>query len=165
MNSRKSFYVWAVPLVWAACSFFGFKYRGDEYGMYAVSAMPGVWLMLLTRYDNIHSPLFPLMIVLGGAPIFAGFGAIMDWLRVRKWLAVTLWGIAALVLLTWLIALFTNLEFDLERAIRKNGSIWAYVFAATSAGLYVSVLLSIARTAVQRVCARMRWEKPALEAE
>lgn len=161
MNSRKWFYVWVVPLVWAACSFFGFEYRGDEYGMYAVSAMPGVWLMLLTRYDNIHSPLFPLMIVLGGAPILAGFGAIMDWLRVRKWLAAGLWVIAAVTLVYFMLSAYPSLE----RAIRKNGSIWSYIVAATSAGLYVSVLLSIARTAVQRVWERVRREKPALEAE
>jgi hypothetical protein len=91
-------------------------------------------------------------IALAGAPLVALVGLAMDWVRVRK----RLWGIL------WLgvgIAVFCAVLFSfpsIDRAIRKNGSIMAYVLLGVTVGLYAASLLSLVGTGAWRIAKRLR---------
>jgi hypothetical protein len=92
-----------------------------------------------------------LLTLATGACVMTGIGLVMDKLRVRFALWFPLFLAAAVILCIVSI----NSYPSYERAIRKNGSLAAYVLFACNAGLYVSVVLAVAATVVAK--APRRW--------
>jgi hypothetical protein len=147
---RMSF-VWILPACWAACSLLQHRFPGDEYCFYALAALPGMWISPFVLRSIPPEQVGPY-IALAGAPLLAVLGLAMDWVRVRK----RLWGIL------WLgvgIAVFCAVLFSfpsIDRAIRKNGSIMAYVLLGVTVGLYAASLLSLVGTGAWRIAKRLR---------
>lgn len=138
MPRYKPFYTWLVPLLWAGCSLLSFRFPGDEYAMYAISSIVGVWIGFLVPFGDVHSLFFPLSITLAGGLVMGVVGLLMDLARLRKIVWGVLWVAAALLI----FVLSVNAYPSIEKALSKNGSWWAYVFTSINIGLYVSILLS-----------------------
>ncbi|MBN2309507.1 MAG: hypothetical protein JXR94_11080 [Candidatus Hydrogenedentes bacterium] len=138
MKPRNKFFVWLVPLLWATCSYVHYHYPGDEYALYAIGSIAAIWIVPLVHIGDIHNPLFPLSITLAGAVVMAAAGWIMDRLRTHRRLWAALYAGAAAAILCASLLAFPSID----RAIRKNGSMAAYVLFAANAGLYVSVVLA-----------------------
>ena len=68
----------------------------------------------------------------------SGIGFLMDRACVRKLLWATLFVFFFGIILFWSI----NTYPTLEKALRKNGSWWAYIFFSINIAIYISVLLS-----------------------
>ena len=131
-------YIWILPLLWASCSLIHFQFPGDEYGMYGISSIAGLWIAFIVRLGDQHNPMFPVAIALAGAIVMSVIGFLMDRIRIRKTIWAILFVVAALAVFVMSIKSYPTIE----RALSKNGSWWAYVFFSLNVGLYFSVLLS-----------------------
>ncbi len=137
-NKKIIFYVWVLPLLWVPCTLVQYSFPGDEYAMYAVSSIPGLWIGLFGNYADIHNLATPVSIAFGGAITVAVVGLLMDWMRVsvKRWVYffVTVLGIlfAIAVIQCVLNKTFWNAE-------ELKG--FAILFVALS--LYLSVFVSI----------------------
>jgi len=150
MERTQRFLVWVLPLLWGACSLAQWGSPGDEYGFYALSALPAAWLAPLLFLGRVSQGAIPIFVLLAGVPVMAGTGWVMDRLRIRRdlWVALCLvGGIAA-------FCVVLSSYPSLERAIGKNGSLWAYVLLASNLGLYAGVGLSVILTCIARA---VRW--------
>ena len=137
---KKYLFVWLLPLVWVVCSLLSFIFPGDEYALYGISSFVGVWIVLVVDLPgDIHSPVFPLAIAVTGSVIMACFGLILTKLRVNIKLWLVLYTISAIAILVLTISSFPSLD----RAIRKNGSLFAYIFYSMNMAMYTAVFLSI----------------------
>lgn len=144
-------FVWMLPAFWAACSLLQHRVPGDEYGFYAVSAIPGLWsLPFVFRSVSIHN--VAPYVVLAGVPLVAAVGLAMDRVRVHKALWTVLWLVTAVVVLCVVLLSFPSID----RAIRKNGSLSAYVLLAATVGLYGASILSLVFTLGWRMVERLR---------
>lgn len=134
--------VWLVPALWSMCAFGSWHHPGDEYGMFGVSMLVSVWIVLMLNFGHL-SQVYLLLIAAGALPM-AIFGFLLDRLPVsRRWWAA-LYIVASVGLFAWGLLSFPSLE----RAIAKNGSISAYAFCAANLGMYVSVLACLGGGAV-----------------
>lgn len=137
VRKRKSwFYRIALPTIWLVAALFSWANPGDEYGLFAMSCLPIVWMVPL-----LHSlQLWDLLPLIATGAIMMGLaGWLMDTLRVWRsvWLALFVFGTMGLV---W----FGLLQYpSYARAMAKNGSLTAYVSAAANLSLYLSIYLSI----------------------
>lgn len=146
----RRFYLLFSPLAWAGCSLLHFQYPGDEYAMYFISSVAGSWIFSIFQAGDIHNPLIPLSVAATGAVVIAAAGWLLVRLRVRKALWAGLFAASALVILWLMLHSFPNLE----RALRKNGSWWAYVCSAVQLGMYTATVLSAAVVGITRLCRR-----------
>lgn len=136
---RKYLYTWLVPLLWAVSSLLSLRFPGDEYGLYTVSSIAGVWGYLLFRPSGSPSnTLFWLTITIAGMLVMSVFGFVLSKLRAKIVLFGAIYAAAAIVFCVFLICSYPSFE----KAISKNGSLWAYVFSSMNLGLYVSVILT-----------------------
>ncbi len=137
---KKYLFLWVLPVGWAVCSLASFIFPGDEYGLYGISSFVGVWIVLVVDLPgDIHSPIFPLAIAVTGSVIMACFGLILTKLRVNTKLWLVIYVVSAVAICVLTISSFES--FD--RAMRKNGSLFAYIFYSMNMGMYTAVLLSI----------------------
>lgn len=128
MQSRHWF-VWLVPLVWSACAFGSWHHPGDEYGLFALSILPSLWLVFFLQFTHL-SQVYLVLIAVGALPM-AALGFILDRLAVSRRLWAVFYIVASVGLFSWGL-----LEFpSVNAAIAKNGSISAYAFCATNLGL------------------------------
>lgn len=140
MQKKKRFYTWGIPLCWTIFSLLQYFDPGDEYAFYALQSFVGVWMMFLTKINEVNSPLFPISIAFGGAVVMLGVGFIMDKARIRKKVWGITWGVLAIVFLILSLKAYPTLQ----RAIQKNGSLLAYLIFAINMGLHASNFLTLA---------------------
>jgi hypothetical protein len=136
--ARAASWSWLLPLAWALVLAGGRVHRGDEYGMYLLASAPA-WPLA-----------FALAGVAEGMGMWAGsflcgllwilpLGWTMDRARVRLLPWLLLWTVVASVV----AALLVTQHPSLERAIRKNGSLWAYAFAGLGLTLVPVAFLAL----------------------
>ena len=119
-------------------AFVSFEHPGDEYGLCSVACLPAAWLAFLMSGLN-PIKLMPLVYMAG--MLSTGLvGWLMDRLKVHRlvWMVLWLAGIVALV-----VSAMWQYE-SYQRAIAKNGSVTAYVSAASSLSLVLTSLTCVA---------------------
>ena len=154
MKLNHRFFLWILPTVWVMIAAIGFRYAGDEYGLWGVGSLAGTWLFGIFRsFHSGSSPsaLLPPVLIAGFATM-ALLGYFLDRLRTPRipliitWLAVT--GL--------LVAYLLNQYPTLERAVAKNGSILAYVLSAANFSLLAITLLFLTFVATRAGIRRVR---------
>lgn len=135
-NDRR-FSLW-LPAIWAACSFFQYFFSGDEYMLYALGSLPGIWLYYLALLPQINTIFFPLCISLAGCIPLFGVGCLMQRFRLRPTVFLASW-FAMLVFVGANIVLTYD---SYASAIAKNGSIMAYILFAVNVGLILAIPVS-----------------------
>jgi hypothetical protein len=156
-GDKHVFYVWVLPLVWGVFSLAQSRFPGDEHGFYIVSALPAAWAALFLLLGQVPKETIPTCVFLAGAPVMAGIGWGMDRLRIRKILWAVLYLIGAGAVLSAVLGSFPSIE----RAVGRNGSLWAYLLLAANVGLYLSAVLSVVATCIARVVTALRaaWKQ------
>jgi len=152
VGTDRWFYMLFLPLAWACCSVLHFRHPGDEYAMYAISSLPGSWILFLFPIGDIHTPLIPVNVAVVGALVTASVGLLMAGLSVRKAVWFGLFMISAIVIVWITMGSFPSVA----RALSKNGSWWAYVCSAVEVGMYCASGLSIVVTGICRLLERLR---------
>ena len=100
----------------------------------------GVWILMF--FGNA-SPDF-ILPLLAGCAVMTGLGHVLDLLRAKRALLLSIWVVGAIGTYALMMSNFESVE----RAISKNGSIFAYVVASSQLGLYAAVLLGLLASAV-----------------
>ncbi len=149
---KNKYFVWILPILWAGCSLLSFRFPGDEYAMYGISSIAGVWIVFFISLDIIHNPMFPVSIALTGAIVMMILGFLMDLIKIRKAMWKILFPAAVIVIFVISIKAYPTIE----RALRKNGSWWTYIFFSINMGLYFSILLSFIGKGIETVWLRTR---------
>ena len=140
------FFVWVLPLLWAVGSAAQSKFPGDEHGFYVTSSLPAAWIGPFILLGRASKEMIPIYVVLGGLPVMAGIGWVMDRLEVRKVIWAILYLVGGITIFFLVLSSFPSME----RATGKNGSLWAYVLLASNLGLYASVILSVVARCIAR---------------
>lgn len=140
-------YTWLLPLCWTPLSALGYLYPGDEYALYAMGSLPGLWAYFLFRLGDVNSFLFPLHIALGGALVMALGGLALDKLGANR---RTFW-LAAPVLAAVLLFYSLSSHGSLEEALGKNGSYQAYVLLSVNVAVYLVAALLLAWSLMRRL--------------
>lgn len=155
MKKKQRFFVWLLPVLWGACSLLHYHFPGDEYWMYAISSFAGFWIALITKVGDSNNPMFPILIAVAGAIVMAGVGWFMDWMRIWKKLWVIIFAICAIGIFAISILSFPSIE----RALQKNGSLWAYILFSFNIGMYLSVILAVNLTSIARLWRKVKTAK------
>jgi len=138
-------FVWMLPALWAACSLLQHRFPGRVWFLRRLRD-PGIWsLPFVFRSVSIHNA--APYVALAGAPLVAAVGLAMDRVRVRKALWMVLWGATAVAAFCVVLMSFPSMD----RAIRKNGSLLAYVLLAATIGLYGASVFSLVFTLGWRI--------------
>jgi len=139
---KKYFWVFLLPAIWAPVSFISYYHPGDEYALYAISNIIGLWFYLIIKNTSLMIPiqsiLFPITLALAGGIIMAliGFGA--DKLQINRRLWLSLW----LVLFILVFIFSVNSYPTLAKALSKNGSWTAYAASSLNIALYLSIIFA-----------------------
>lgn len=124
-----------LPIVWGVGCILGFAEPGDEYGLFALGSILGVWVALL--FPAAGSPANLLLPVLvAGCGLMYCFGLVLDRLQGRRMVWLGAWLATAVVGAVWL--LLGHASF--AAALAKNGSLLAYLACASQLGTYVATL-------------------------
>jgi hypothetical protein len=139
VSPQPRFFTWVLPILWGTIAAFSFHYPGDEYGLFGVGSLSGLWVLWL--FPSLHqgvSPdsIFPVVLIAGVATM-AVLGYLLDLLRCSRVAFVMTWLTVAAILLAHVLSLFDNYE----RALAKNGSPQAYLLYAANLGLLLASLL------------------------
>lgn len=156
MLSVRPLFTLALPPLWLITCLLSFRHPGDEYGLFGVGSLAGLWIHWLI--GNAGSPLEALIsIAVTGTLTMLALGYLLDRLRgpLLPWLAI--WLVAAAGFTTWTLWEFPSWE----RAIGKNGSLAAYVLFGMTLGLLLATLVMIAATAPARLLRRVRCGRAA----
>ncbi len=137
------FYRLTLPAVWLSATLVSWHHPGDEYGLFLVSCLPAMWIV---PFANVTHFLGALPILVAGSATMSLVGCWMDRLHVGRtvWIALLVCGAVAFVL----CALGEYPSYP--RAIAKNGSLIAYMAAATNLGLYLSVIVTTVSSPLRR---------------
>jgi hypothetical protein len=128
--------VWALPVAWAATCFASAHFPGDEYGLWVVGSVAGLWILAIVGDNGGIWDFLPIVLATGAATM-AVVGLLLDLLRTpRRWWLI-LWGVAAVGFCVITIGSYPSYE----RAMSKNGSLQAYIFFSLNAGLYCACLV------------------------
>jgi len=155
MEKKRRFFVWLLPVLWGACSLIHYRFPGDEYGMYGISSIVGLWTIFIIKVGDSNNPMFPISIALAGAIVMTGVGWFMDWMRIWKKLWVITFAICAIGVFAISILSFPSIE----RALQKNGSLWAYILFSINIGVYLSVIFSMSLTSIGRLWRKIKAAK------
>ncbi|NQU45104.1 hypothetical protein HQ520_17610 [bacterium] len=139
MRKHAIFFVWFLPIIWATCSLLHFRHPGDEYAMYAVSSIAGVWIGFIVPFGDIHDPMIPISVAAVGGLVMAAIGFVMDYLRVRQ----LVWALLFVILVPAVFVESILSYPSIERALGKNGSWWTYVFFSIGMGINLSIPLAL----------------------
>lgn len=145
------FFRCVLPAIWLGAVLLSWKYPGDEFLLFTLTAgLPGAWITLLLGPINPSEGL-PILIAAGLATIFLA-GWLMDGLRVWKSIWLFLFTGGAILLVLGMLSDFPTYE----RAVAKNGSLFAYLAAATNLSLYLASLLCIGGAGLAHLVAYAR---------
>ena len=140
MNAlSRYFFMLFIPIAWVLISRVHFRFPGDEYGMWAISSIVGTWSLFFIRVGDINSPWMFWMVAICGGLVMGGMGWVLARLRTPVWLWLVLFLAASA---GWLVIMLQGYP-DLERALAKNGSWWAYVLSSCLMGMYSAWVLSL----------------------
>jgi glucan phosphoethanolaminetransferase (alkaline phosphatase superfamily) len=132
-----------LPVIWVAAALTSYFHPGDEYGIFLVSSVAGSWVcFLIPDVGRLRDVLWLILLI--GAAVLGFLGFLMDRLRLSRRMWGVMFGLCFLVIFVLGLMQFPSLD----RAIRKNGSITAYVAGAWNIGLYFSVILSFVGRAI-----------------
>ncbi|MBC8328685.1 MAG: hypothetical protein ISR76_05820 [Planctomycetes bacterium] len=135
-----------LPLLWGACCVLGFRFPGDEYGLWAFGSVAGAWVFLLA--GDISTTLYALpLLALAGMLTMWGAGRALDRLRV-PW---KLWIPSAVVIGALVVEAMLAGYPDLEQAVEKNGSLAAYLVFGLQVGGYGATLLGMVGVGIWRL--------------
>lgn len=149
MGRPRHLFLVLIPFLSAAITAVSFRYPGDEYGLWGVGALPGLWL---TLFVGDGSPGWGFGVALaGGITAMAMLGAVLDKLRAPwvPWYA--LWVVAAGLLCATMLAPYPSWA----RAMSKNGSFQDYALSSLNMGLTLSTAATIVVTASLRAGIRV----------
>jgi hypothetical protein len=141
---RQLLFRWLLPVSWAALSLLGFSHPGDEYTLFLLGALAGVWVVFLTGDPGSAGSLLPL--VLGaGVVVMLLFGWMLDRLRAELWLWV------GSLLVAGAIAGYVLLQgyADFEAALQKQGSLLAFLACGLQLGGYAAILVCLSAGALR----------------
>jgi hypothetical protein len=150
LNKYLPFFSWVVPLVWAASSYFHHYYPGDENAMWLLSSIAGLWIAPFIFHSGASDAAAAAGIAVAGIMILAPIGFAMDIFGVRRLFWAIIFPICSLAVFAAAILSFPSIE----RAISKNGSLWAYIFFSINIGIYLSIILSSILTLIVRLSKR-----------
>lgn len=139
MKKYFPFYNILLPLIWGVCSYFHHYYPGDENAMWIISSLAGLWIAPFVFFSSTSKEMAPVVIAFAGAIVMLPIGILMDFLHVRKLIWAIIFSVCTLIIFCLTLMSYPSLE----RAINKNGSIWAYIFFSINIGIYISIILSI----------------------
>jgi hypothetical protein len=151
MATPRRYYRFVVPASWAILDGINFLYPGDEYGGFAASSLPGLWIMPLVD-GPVHPVHFLAPILVAGSLTMAVLGWAMDRLRV-PWIP---WMLLLIAIAGTLEAYELQGCPSLERALMKFGSPAAIILPAINLGLLGSSVLSILIVGPYRAATRAR---------
>ncbi len=135
--------VWLLPLLWGTVSYFSLGEPGDEYALFAVSSVAGIWIFAIVEDNGTPRELYPW--VLGTGALTIGLlGLLLDLLRVRVRWWLGLWVVVALAFFGTTLANYPSYQ----RAIAKNGSLGAYIYFSLNAGLTATTLIMLPAAAL-----------------
>jgi len=134
-----------LPTVWGLGCALGYSNPGDEYGLYALGSIIGVWTIVLV--DKIA--LLPTLVA--GCAIIFGFAVLLERLRASRRLWVIVWLVSGIGLYLTSLMMFPSVE----RAVAKNGSMAAYLALGSQLGVYLATISSIV-VGVVRILSRSR---------
>lgn len=128
-----------LPTVWGVGCALGYSNPGDEYGLYALGSILGVWTIVLV--DKIM--LAPAL--LAGCAIMFGFAVLLERLRVSRRVWLIVWVVSGLGVYLSSLMMFPSVE----RAVAKNGSMAAYLALGSQLGVYLATIVSLVVGAVR----------------
>lgn len=131
------------PVCWGLGCALSYTQPGDEYALYAIGSIAGSWVALFANSGG--PPLFSVLLT--GCAVLFGLGWLLDRLGANRRLWAGLWVAIGLGLLAWSIGSFESYE----RAMRKNGSLLAYVAASSQLGITLASLVVVGVAAMRRV--------------
>jgi len=147
MKNRFPFYSWLLPLIWGVCSYLHHYYPGDENAMWLLSSIAGMWIAPFAFLGGASKAAIAAGIAVAGALVIAPIGFAMDFFHIRKLLWVILFLTCSLTVFVAAIMSFPSIE----RAINKNGSMWAYILFSINIGIYISIILSAVLTVIVKI--------------
>lgn len=135
----RPFFMLFIPIAWVVISRVHFRFPGDEYAMWAISSFVGTWPLFFIQVGDINTPWIFWMVAICGGLVMAGAGSLLARLRTPVWLWLVLF-LAASV--GWLVIMLERYP-NMERALAKNGSWWAYILSSCLMGMYSAWVLSL----------------------
>lgn len=151
---KRAFYIFVLPIVWISVSFVSYFYPGDEYGIYVISNIIGVWPFFIFQ-PEIYSLLTPAIVACVGGFIMVIVGFGMDKLRVHRRFWCGAWGVFTILLFIFAISQYPSIQ----KALSKNGSWTAYIAGAMNMGLYLSVVISVLFKIIVSLIGRFKQRK------
>lgn len=142
-----------VPWFWLVVALVSWRHPGDEYGMFVIAnGLPSALISIVCFGDGGSMfNVFATMLACSGVAMFLLSWA-MDRLRVSAAVFVPLYLGITIQLVFWALSGYESYH----RAIMKNGSLTAYVSAASNLSLLVTGLLCFVIFAVWRLMPRFR---------
>jgi hypothetical protein len=129
-GAARLFFTWLLPGCWVAISWASFHHPGDEYGLWAVSSLPGLWGAALHHGGDTRSFLPPVLA--SGFISVLALAFVMDLQRVsRRWFAVA-WPVMAGM--CFMLAMVAT-DHPLRRSRTVEEGLIAYGLAAINLGL------------------------------
>ncbi len=140
-----------LPLLWCLACVIGFRYPGDEYGLWALGSVAGAWVFLLAGDIQTTGAALPAL-ALAGMLTMWGAGLALDRLRMswKLWVAVAL--VVGALVVEAMLAQFPSLD----EAAQKNGSLAAYLIFGLHAGSYAATLFGMVGVGAWRLLERGR---------
>lgn len=134
-----------LPAVWGAGCILGFGNPGDEYGLYALGSILGVWTIVFVNEIALGPAL------LAGCAIMFFLAVLLERLGASRKLWLAIWMISGLAIY------FASLEMfpSVERAVAKNGSLGAYLALGSQLGAYLATIVTLL-VGVARLCLQVR---------
>jgi hypothetical protein len=154
-TKTKYFLLWFVPLLFAVFSMLSFKYPGDEYGLWAYSSIAGTWIWFIIPPFSMQSFITPVVTALIGALVITLPALLLVKLRVN----IKLWFVIFVICATLVFISSIKSYPTIEKALSKNGSWQAYIFASINIGIYLSILLAAISTIVIKLVKKRKFNK------
>lgn len=142
-----------IPWFWLVVANISWRHPGDEYGMFVgANGLPSALASILLFGDGGSMfRVFATMLACSCAAMFLLSWA-MDRLRVWAVVFVPLYMISTVLLVMWALSGYESYH----RAMMKNGSLTAYVSAASNLSLFATSVLCIVVFAIWRLI--QRWK-------
>lgn len=148
MKLDRWFFLLLLPLLWSTVSLLHFHEPGDEYAMWAISSMAGAWVLFLApNVGDIHDVWVRSAVATVGFMVMGGAGWLLYWLNVRVRVWLVLWLVSVVGWMGFMLMQYPSIE----RALAKNGSWAAYIYAAILMAAYSATLLTLIGSGINRL--------------